>query len=190
MPYGTFMFTSTQLLIRSSINPEFIMSSLRRQIATVNRDQQVLVHADGHLETWIREEPDWARARLISGLFAAFSGLALVLAAVGLYSVVSYSVAQRTNEFGIRLALGAQRRDLSKIVLVSAGVRVSLGIGIGLGLSFAASRLIVHWIEYSGRDQLVMVAVCLLVALVSAAACLLPANRAASVDPMTALRCE
>jgi len=190
MPYGTFMFMGTQLLIRSRSTPETLLDSVRKQIAAVNADQEALVHGNGELEWWIRQEPAWARGRLLSGLFAAFAGLALVLAAVGLYSVVSYSVVQRTNEFGIRLALGAQRRDVSKIVLASAGLWVGLGIGIGFGLSFASSRMIAHWVENSRDDVLVTTAVCLLLVAVSSVACLLPANRAASVDPMTALRCE
>jgi predicted permease len=190
MPYGTFMFMGTQLLIRSRSDPEMILQSVRKQIAAVNADQEALVHGNGDLEWWIRQEPDWARSRLLSGLFVAFAGLALVLAAVGLYSVVSYSVVQRTNEFGIRLALGAQRSDVAKIVLTSAGARVGPGIGIGFGLSVAFTHLIAHWVENSGHDLLVITAVCLLLVVVSAVACLLPANRAASVDPMTALRCE
>ena len=80
------------------------------------------------LEGWIRREPEWAISRLVSILFGAFSGLALVLAGVGLYSVVSYSVVQRTGEFGIRMALGAQRSDVLRIVLLSAGVSVGLGL--------------------------------------------------------------
>jgi len=190
MPFSTFMFMGTQILIRSRTDPYPILPSVRKQIAAVNRDQVVGVHGDGRLETWIRQEPAWARARLISGLFAVFASLALVLAAVGLYSVVSYSVAQRTNEFGIRLALGAQRDDISKIVLRSAGVRVGLGMVIGFGLSLASTHLIAHLLENNGHDPLVITAVCLLMVLVCATACLLPANRAASVDPMTALRCE
>lgn len=190
MTYSTFMLPGTQLLIRSRSNPEMILNSVRKQIAAVNADQQALVHADGKLETWIRMEPAWARGRLISGLFAAFASLALILAAIGLYSVVSYSVAQRSNEFGIRLALGAQRGNVLKIVLASAGLRVGLGIAIGFGLSFASSRLITHWVEHSGHDPFMIIAACLLLAAVSAVACLLPASRAASVDPLSTLRCE
>ena len=84
------------------------------------------------LEGWIQREPEYARGRLVSIVFAAFSVLALVLAAVGLYSVVSYTVLQRTSELGVRIALGAQRRDVLRIVGVSAGASVGLGIVWGL----------------------------------------------------------
>ncbi len=188
MPYGTFMGMGTVLLIRSRSNPDSILQSVRKQIAAVNPDQEALVNGDGQLETLIRQEPVWAQARLISGLFAAFAGLALLLAAVGLYSVVCYAVVERTSEFGIRLALGAQRGDVAKIVLASAGVRVGLGMGIGFGLSFGLSRMTAHSGKSSWEDPLVIVIVCLLLVLVAAVACLLPASRAASVDPMTTLR--
>ena len=80
----------------------------------------------------------WARGRLVSILFGAFAVLALVLAAVGLYSVVSYSVVQRTNEFGIRMALGAQKKDVLWNVLASAGVSVGSGLLAGLALSLGS----------------------------------------------------
>jgi putative ABC transport system permease protein len=108
--------------------------------AAVNPDQQATLWGDGIPESWIKNQPAFARGRLVSFLFAAFSILALILAAIGLYSVVSYSVVQRTNEFGIRMALGAQRHHVLKIVFVSAGISVGFGIVAGLGLSFALNR--------------------------------------------------
>ncbi|MGC1300120.1 MAG: FtsX-like permease family protein, partial [Alloacidobacterium sp.] len=110
--------------------------------------------------------------------------------AVGLYSVVSYSVVQRTNEFGIRMALGAQRRHVLKIVFASAGVSVGLGIVVGLALSFGLTRIITRWIENASTSPLLLLAVSFLLLIVAALACLLPARRASTVDPMTALRCE
>ncbi len=119
-----------------------------------------------------------------------FRSLRLLLAAVGLYSVVSYSVLQRTNEFGIRMALGAQRWHVLKIVFASAGVSVGLGVLIGLALSFGLTRIMTRWIENASTNPLILLAVSFLLLAVAALACLLPARRASTVDPMTALRCE
>jgi predicted permease len=189
MPYSIEMQMGTQFLVRSRGNPLALLHNIRQQLAAVNPDQQAYGQVDD-LETWIRNEPDWARGRLISALFGAFSVLALVLSAIGLYSVVSYSVAQRTNEFGIRMALGARRGDVLKIVFASAGASVGLGIAIGLGLSFGLNKMIASWIQNSSSNPLLIVGVSLLLLAVAALACLLPARRASSVDPMTALRCE
>ena len=132
----------------------------------------------------------FARGRLVSILFAAFSLLALILAAIGLYSVVSYSVVQRTNEFGIRMALGGQRWDILKIVFASAGVSVGVGIVAGLVLSFGLSHFLAQWIENVSASPLILLAASLLLLGVGSMACLLPARRASAVDPMIALRSE
>src|SRR5258708_37558700 len=128
-----------------------MLHSLRQQIASIDPDQQT---ADNirDLEGWIQREPEYARARLISMLFGAFYVLALVLAAVGLYSVVSYTVLQRTSELGVRIALGARRWDVLRIAGVSAGTGVGLGIVSGLALSFGLGRMIARWIENGTRD--------------------------------------
>jgi hypothetical protein len=190
LPYSLNMWMWTQILVRSRVDPRSILHSVKQQIVSVNPDQQATLWDDGVLETWIHNQTVWARGQLVSILFAAFSILALVLAAIGLYSVVSYSVVQRTNEFGIRMALGAQKRDVLKIVLASAGVSVGLGIGVGLALSFGLNRLIARWVENSHHSPLLVLGVSFLLLAVAALACLLPARRASSVDPMTALRCE
>ena len=190
LPYTLNMWVWTQILVRSRVDPHAIIHSVRQQIAAVNPDQQASLWDDGLLESWIRNQTVFARARLVSILFATFSVLALILAAVGLYSVVSYSVAQRTNEFGIRMALGAQGHHVLKIVFASAAVSVGLGVIAGLGLSFALNRLIAKWIETASGSPLILIAVSFLLLAVAALACLLPARRATAVDPMNALRYE
>ena len=141
LPYTVNMWMWTQILVRSRVDPRSVTHSVKQQIVSVNPDQQATMWDDGVLETWIKNQQVFARGRLVSVLFAAFSVLALLLAAIGLYSVVSYSVVQRTNEFGIRMALGGQRWHVLKIVFASAGVSVVFGIVAGLGLSFAPEPL-------------------------------------------------
>jgi predicted permease len=189
LPYSLYMWMHTQILVGSRVDPLSILHSIRKQIVAVNADQQ----SNGHvydLETWIRREPEMARGRLVSMLFGAFSVLALVLAAVGLYSVVSYSVVQRTNEFGIRMALGASKRDVLWNVLGSAGVSVGSGLLAGLALSLGFSRLISRWVENSAHDPWLILGVACVLLAVAGLACLLPSWRASSVNPITALRCE
>ena len=189
LPYSLYMWMGTQILVRSRVEPLSILHSVRRQIASVNPDQQV-AGREYSLEDWIRHEPEWARGRLVSILFGAFSVLALVLAAVGLYSVVSYSVVQRRNEFGIRMALGAQKGDVLRIVLASAAVSVGSGLLVGLVLSFGLNRMISRWVENTGHDPFLILGVSLVLLVVAALACLIPSRKASSVDPMTTLRCE
>ncbi len=190
LPYSVNLWMWTQILVRSRVDPRSILHSVKQQIVSVNPDQQATLWDDGVLETWIHNQQSWARGRLVSILFGAFSVLALTLAAVGLYSVVSYSVVQRTNEFGIRVALGARKSDVLKIVFASAGISVGIGVLIGLVLSFSLNRLIAGWVENSAHSPLLVIAASLVLIAVSVLACLLPAHRASSVDPMTALRCE
>ncbi len=188
-PYTLLTMTGTQILVRTQGEPLAMVHSIRQQIASIDPDQQIISDVRD-LEGWIQREPEFARGRLISMLFGAFAVLALTLAAVGLYSVVSYTVAQRTSELGIRVALGARRRDVLRIVGLSAGVSVGLGIVTGLALSFGLNRLIARWIESGTRDPIMILAASGLLMLVAAIACLVPALRALAINPMVALRSE
>jgi len=186
-PYTLVTWLWTQVLVRTQGEPLAMLHSIQLQIASIDPDQQT-IGTVRDLEGWIEREPEYARARLVSMLFGAFSGLALILAAVGLYSVVSYTVAQRTSELGIRVALGAQARDVLRVVASSAATSVGLGILSGLVLSFALNRLIAQWIENGTRDPVVVLLSALLLLAVAFLAALVPARRALGISPIEALR--
>jgi len=103
---------------------------------------------------------------------------------------VSYTVAQRTNEFGIRMALGAQRADVLRMVFRAASVSLGAGILAGIALSLALNQVIAKWAQANPRDPVVLLAGTILLSVVSGLACAVPARRASKVDPMIALRCE
>ena len=123
-------------------------------------------------------------------LFGIFSLLALALSAVGLYSVVSYGVATRTNEFGIRMALGARARDVVRMVLSGTFWNVAAGLAAGVILCLLFDSLASRWVTESSQDPLILGGVTVLLLAVAVVACLAPARRAASIDPMDAVRHE
>ena len=188
VPYTLSMRMFTQILVRTSVPPLSMLHDLRARLVQIDRDQQVMRVRD--LEQWITGLTEYAQQRVVAGLFAIFSGLALVLAAAGLYSVVSYGVATRTNEFGIRMALGARALDVIRIVLKGMSVNVGAGLVAGLALSLIFDRLASQWVNASSLDPLILGGVSVLLVLVAALAATAPARRAASVDPMEALRYE
>jgi ABC-type antimicrobial peptide transport system permease subunit len=192
VPFTDAMGMYTQLLVRTNVPPLTLLHAIRAKVNAIDHDQQTNGNPRD-LEHWISEEPEWARGKLVAWLFGAFAGLALALAAVGLYSVVSYTVVQRTNEFGIRMALGATRAHVLRIVFRSTAGSVGSGIAAGVVLCFALSRVMGHWAQESqtsSRDPLLLAAASFTLILVAVLACLVPARRAAETDPMTAIRYE
>jgi predicted lysophospholipase L1 biosynthesis ABC-type transport system permease subunit len=189
VPWTLCMREYTQILVRSDVPPLSLLHAIRKQLTAVNADQQTDSEVED-LEQWVRDEPEWQQTYLIAWIFGAFSVLALALAAVGLYSVVSYSVTQRTNEFGIRMALGAQRSHVLRIVFSSMLVNVAGGIAAGVALRLALNRVLATWAEGGSRDPIIVLAATGLLVVVAGIACAVPARRASKLEPMTALRCE
>src|SRR4029077_1555149 len=136
-------------------------------------------------------EGRFLQEKVFAQAYALFGGLALLVASIGLFGVMSYSVARRTNEIGIRMTLGARTREVTSLVMRESLVLVAAGVAIGVGAAIAASRLVASLLfGLTPTDPLAMTGAIVVMLLVSALAGYLPARRAAKVDPMVALRCE
>jgi putative ABC transport system permease protein len=175
------------LIVRARDNPAMIVEPVRHLMQTVYTG---LPYANVHPMTAALdvELRPW---RLGSTLFGVFGAIALALSALGLYSVVGYSVAQRTHEMGVRVALGAQVRDILRLVLAQGVGVAAIGVGLGIILTLAAGGLVSSLLyETSARNPIVLAAVAGLLLLVAALASLMPALRATRADPLSALRAE
>jgi putative ABC transport system permease protein len=175
------------LVVRSKGEPEALTQAVRGEVRALDRNQPVY-----DVKTLAQVFADsTAYRRLAALLMAGFACVALLLACVGLYGVVSYSVARRTHEIGIRMALGARPRDVLRLVLRQGGALVLAGLCLGVAAAFAATRALTSMLyEVSATDASVYALVALLLAFVALLACLVPARRATKVDPMVALRYE
>ena len=187
VPYTIVLTPYMNFLVRTKGDAASAIHSAEQRIQALDPEIAVV---NQHPLTWYMDTMIWGQQRFIAALFAVFSLLGLVLSATGLYSVVSYSVSQRNQEMGIRMALGAQRYDIIRLVLRSVAATVGVGIVMGLAASVALNKIVSHWVQSSSRDPLTLLAVALILALIGLLACLLPARRAATVDPMKALRLE
>jgi putative ABC transport system permease protein len=189
VPYTVMLRVWTQILVRTRVPPLTVLRAVREQIHAVDPDQQAERDVRD-LDGWIKLQPEWAEGHLVATLFAGFATLALTLAAIGLYSVISYTVAQRTGEFGIRMALGAMRKDVLLMVFRSAAMSIGGGVLAGIILTITLHRLLARWIQGGSLDALVLAGVILLLLATSGLSCLIPARRASSLDPVVALRYE
>jgi ABC-type antimicrobial peptide transport system permease subunit len=176
-----------EILVRSEVPPLTLQHDVREQLRAINPDQ---ISGAYDLETRLTYEPEWQQEHLAAWIFGIFAWLALALGAVGLHSVVSYTVAQRTNEFGIRTALGAQRGDLLRMVFKSAFESLGVGIVAGVAVSLALGQIVAKWAQGNPRDPVILLGGAILLSFVSGLACAIPARRASKVDPMIALRSE
>ncbi|HYL73612.1 MAG TPA: ABC transporter permease [Bryobacteraceae bacterium] len=173
------------LVVRTPGDPLKLGNSVRSQVAAIDRDQSVSEIRT--METVY--EDTLGQRRLTMQLLGSFAGVALVLALIGLYGVIAYSVAQRTHEVGIRRALGAQQGDILKLVL-GQGLGLTLaGVVLGIGGAFALTRVMKTLLfQVSATDPLTFAGIALLFVIVALAASYIPAWRASRIDPMAALR--
>jgi putative ABC transport system permease protein len=186
-PFAQVPFTSLNVILRTKGSQAALLGSLRPTVYAIDKDQPVGIIRP--LEEIMADSI--ARQRFAMLLLTVFSGVALVIAAVGIYGVMAYNVVQRTGEFGIRMALGAQQRDVLRLVLTQGGKLIGLGLVIGLAATLAASRAMGSMLfNTSAQDPLTLGAITLLLGAVALIACLLPANRATKVNPVEALRAE
>jgi putative ABC transport system permease protein len=187
LPDAQFPTPAMTLIVRSGAEPSNLVAAIRNEIGAIDPDQAISGIAT--MEQLLADSIALRRFSML--LLITFACVALVLAAIGIYGVVSYTVTQRTHEIGIRIALGAQSRDVLKMVL-GAGLKLVLsGIALGLIGAFASTRLMSSLLfGVSTTDPLTFAAVASVLALVALAACLIPARRAMKVDPMVALRYE
>jgi predicted permease len=189
LPYQQqdFGFEPEYLAVRTSGDPMLLGEAIRRQVWDVDKDQPVA----GTMPLEDLVDDNLASRRMQASLLGGFAGLALLLASLGIYAVLSFAVTQRTREIGIRVALGAQPGDVSRMIL-SQGVKLFLiGAAVGLLAAFGLARLLVHLLfGVSPSDPLSFAGVTVLLAGVTFLACYVPARRAMRVDPLVALRYE
>jgi predicted permease len=188
-PYPTFMAPYAEYQIRTQGEPLALVRSIRAAVQSVNADQQIANNVFD-LQTAIERDPQWSRQRLFSILFGFFSSMALVLALAGLFSVVAYSVAQRTNEFGVRMALGAQRGHILWVAARNAALSALRGIAIGQVSALLLEGVLARWMSSTHADMRGLMVMTFLLMICTFVACLLPALRAASIRPVEALRYE
>ncbi|HEX8810592.1 MAG TPA: FtsX-like permease family protein, partial [Terracidiphilus sp.] len=164
LPHTVVMVPYASLLVRTKGDAETALHSAFLRLQATDPEIAVVDH---HPLSWYMETMIWGQQRFIAALFAIFSLLGLVLAATGLYSVVSYSVNQRNQEMGIRMALGAQRIDIVRLVLKSVAATVGVGIVLGLVLSVGLNKIVSHWVQSSSRDPLTLLTVAVILVLIA-----------------------
>jgi predicted permease len=188
LPYTTLMRQHVEFFVRTQGDPLTCLHSIRAAVASVASDQQISKGAFT-LNEAIERDAQYSRQRLFSILFGVFSAMALALALVGIFSVVAYTVARRTTEFGVRLALGAPRAHVLWVAARIALVSAAAGIVIGLAFDSFLGAVLAHWMQSAFAAGSLFAAAALL-ALGALLACLLPARHAIAVPPAEALRYE
>jgi len=187
LPQSQVPFNQMIVVLKTAVDPNSLITGATREVRSM--DQELPVFGVKTMDEYIAGSV--AAPRFNTTLLSIFAAVALVLTVIGLYGVMSYSVAQRTNEIGIRMALGAQTRDVLKLIVKQGVTLVLIGLALGLGGALALTRLLSTLLFGVGtKDPVTFVAIAALLSLVALLACYVPAWRATKVDPLVALRYE
>jgi ABC-type antimicrobial peptide transport system permease subunit len=189
LPYTFVLPPDQALFVRASGDPDTTIHSIRQRLRELS-SEFIVAQSPNYTLAWRLDTQGWGQERFIATVFGLFALLALALSATGLFSVVSFVVTQRTPELGIRMALGARRGNVVHLVLASTAATLGAGIAVGLSLSVIMGRMVTAWTGGSPRDPLTLLAAAAVLCSVATIACAFPAWRAASIDPMLALRTE
>lgn len=187
MAFSQSVFNGMSIVTRTSSSPESVVADIRSAIWAVDADQAIydMSTMEQAISRWV------LLPRLSTTLLAAFAVAALLLASLGIYGVIAYSVSQRTTEMGLRMALGADASDLVGLVVRGSMKFVAIGMVLGLGVSVVLTRFLSGQLFGVSRlDPFVFVGVSLLLAMLALVASIIPARRATTVDPLDALRVE
>jgi putative ABC transport system permease protein len=187
VPYVFQSFLTITFVVRTAMDPAGLVPAIRAEVNALDPDVPVAGLAT--LESWVSKAT--AQTRFLLALSGTFAGLALILAAIGLYGVISYSARQRTREIGVRMALGASGGDVVRLILGHGMVVAGIGIALGLVASIALTRVVTSYlVGVSATDPITFAGVPVVLLAVTAVASYLPARRASIVDPVHALREE
>lgn len=175
------------LVARTQVEPGSLVKAIQSEVSAL--DREIAISDVKTMGQYLGAAV--AQPRFNALLFSLFALLALLLAAVGLYGVMAYTVSQRTHEIGVRMALGAQTANVLRLMIAQGMKLMLLGIGLGLAGAFALTRLMKTLLfGVSAADPVTFAVIALLLATIALVACWIPARRAMKIDPMIALRCE
>jgi putative ABC transport system permease protein len=187
VPHTQVPFSQMVVVVKTNNEPRSFIPAATKDVAAMDPDLPPF--GVKTMEEYLSASV--AKPRFNTTLLSIFAGVALVLTIVGLFGVMSYSVVQRRNEIGIRMALGAQRRDVLLMIVKQGSKLILSGLAIGLFGAFLATRLLASFLfGVTAKDPVTFAAVAMILSIVALLACYVPAWRATKVDPMEALRCE
>jgi len=186
-PHPELAYSGMSLVIRAEGDPLGLAAGVQREVQSIDHDQPI-----AEIRTMDQLfAASIARSRFSTLLLAIFAGVAMVLASVGIYGVMSYTVTQRTHEMGIRLALGAQPLDVLRLIVGRGMLLAFTGVALGVGGAFALTRLLESLLfNVSATDPLTFASIAIIVVVIALLSCYIPARRASRVDPAIALRYE